>query len=70
MPQVNREYGYEDHYPGKWGGGLKPPARSADNRRRLAWGMSMAGGYQTTGERADRGTAGGRIRGRLDQRAW
>lgn len=72
MPQVNEEYGYEDHYPGKWGGGRKSPARSADNRRRLAWGMYMAGGYQTTGERADRGTGrgpdsgGGWLNGRGD----
>jgi hypothetical protein len=72
MPQVNEEYGYEDHYPGKWGGGKKAPARSADNRRRLAWGMYLAGGYQTTGERADRGTGsgpdsgGGWINGRGD----
>lgn len=72
MPQVNEEYGYEDHYPTRWGGGKKPPARSADNRRRLAWGIVMAGGYQTTGERADRGTGkppdtgGGWINGRGD----
>ena len=71
MPQVNEEYGYEDHYP-TWGGGRKAPARSADNRRRLAWGMYMAGGYQTTGERADTGTGwgpdtgGGWINGRGD----
>ncbi|MFO0849598.1 MAG: DUF5060 domain-containing protein [Gemmataceae bacterium] len=63
MPQVNEEYGYEDHYPGKWGGGRKAPARSADNRRRLAWEMSMAGGYQTTGERANIPTQGGWITG-------
>jgi hypothetical protein len=73
MPQINEEYGYEDHYPGKWGGGKKAPARSADSRRRLAWGMYMAGGYQTTGERADRGTGrgpdsgGGWINGRGDE---
>lgn len=60
MPQVNEEYGYEDHYP-PWGGGKLPPARSPDNRRRLAWGMVMAGGYQTTGERAT--PAGGWING-------
>ncbi len=72
MPQVNEEYGYEDHYPAAWGGGRKAPARSADNRRRLAWGMYMAGGYQTTGERADTGTGwgpdtgGGWINGRGD----
>jgi hypothetical protein len=73
MPQVNEEYGYEDHYPTRWGGGKKYPLRSADNRRRLAWGIYMAGGYQTTGERADRGTGknidsgGGWINGRGDE---
>jgi hypothetical protein len=75
MPQVNEEYGYEDHYP-PWGCGLNnpktPPGRSADNRRRLAWEMSMAGGYQTTGERANQGTGvapdtgGGWVNGRGD----
>jgi hypothetical protein len=71
IPQVNEEFGYEDHYP-TWGEARKPPARSADNRRRLAWGMVMAGGYATTGERADRGTGrgadsgGGWINGRGD----
>jgi Domain of unknown function (DUF5060)/Protein of unknown function (DUF4038) len=63
MPQVNEEYGYEDHYPGPWGGGRKKPARSADSRRRLAWEMAMAGGYQTTGERADEPGHGGWITG-------
>ena len=58
IPQINEEYGYEDHYP-TWGGNRKAPARSADNRRRLAWEMVMAGGYQTTGERADTGTGWG-----------
>jgi hypothetical protein len=72
MPQVNEEYGYEDHYPQGWGGNRKAPARSADNRRRLAWGMYMAGAYQTAGERADTGTGwgpdtgGGWINGRGD----
>ncbi|MEW6750107.1 MAG: DUF4038 domain-containing protein [Candidatus Latescibacterota bacterium] len=73
MPQVNEEYGYEDHYP-TWGGNRRAPSRSADNRRRLAWGIHMAGGYQTAGERADTGTGwgpdtgGGWINGRgLDQ---
>lgn len=72
MPQVNEEYGYEDHYPVAWGGGRKAPARSAETRGRLAWGMYMAGGYQTTGERADTGTGwgpdtgGGWINGRGD----
>lgn len=71
IPQVNEEYGYEDHYP-TWGGNRKAPARSADNRRRLAWQMYMAGCYQTTGERADTGTGwgpdtgGGWINGRGD----
>jgi hypothetical protein len=71
MPQVNEEYGYEDHYP-RWGGNRKWPARTADNRRRLAWTMVMAGGYQTTGERANTGTGwgadtgGGWINGRGD----
>ena len=71
-PQINEEYGYEDHYPTRWGGGKKAPSRSADNRRRLAWGMYLAGGYQSTGERADRGTGrgsdsgGGWINGRGD----
>ncbi len=63
MPHINEEYGYEDHYPGPWGGGKKKPARSADTRRRLAWQMSMAGGYQTTGERADEPGQGGWITG-------
>jgi hypothetical protein len=62
IPQVNEEYGYEDHYP-TWGGNRKAPARSADNRRRLAWGMYMAGCYQTTGERADTGTGWGQDTG-------
>jgi len=71
MPQVNEEYGYEDHYP-TWGGNRKAPARCADNRRRLAWGIYMAGCYQTTGERADTGTGwgpdtgGGWLNGRGD----
>ena len=64
IPQVNEEYGYEDHYPGQWGEGRKKPARSAENRRRLAWEMAMAGGYQTTGERANVVGYGGWINGR------
>lgn len=72
MPQINEEYGYEDHYPAKWGGNRRPPARSADNRRRQAWEIAMAGCYQTTGERANRGdgeapaTPGGWINGGFD----
>ena len=67
MPQVNEEYGYEDHYPGPWGEGRKWPARIADSRRRLAWEMYMAGGYQTTGERANSPRTGGWINGRGDE---
>ena len=65
MPQVNEEYGYEDHYPKGWGEARVAPARSADNRRKLAWEMTMAGGYQTTGEVAGNGL-GGWINGRGD----
>ncbi|MGL4631856.1 MAG: DUF4038 domain-containing protein [Leadbetterella sp.] len=66
IPQINEEYGYEDHYP-EWGCGAKATkvddGRSADNRRRLAWEMVMAGGYQTTGERANDGTGAGKDTG-------
>ena len=72
IPQVNEEYGYEDHYPQGWGENRQPPARSAATRARLAWEIYLAGGYQTTGERANRGTGtgadtgGGWINGRGD----
>lgn len=72
IPQVNEEYGYEDHYPQGWGEDRKPPARSAETRARIAWKIYLAGGYQTTGERANRGTGcgpdtgGGWINGRGD----
>ncbi len=72
IPQVNEEYGYEDHYPQGWGENRVAPARSAENRRRLAWEIYMAGAYQTAGERADQGTGwgpdtgGGWINGRGD----
>jgi hypothetical protein len=72
IPQVNEEYGYEDHYPQGWGENRKAPARSAQTRARIAWEIYLAGGYQTTGERADRGTGwgpdsgGGWINGRGD----
>lgn len=62
LPQINEEYGYEDHYPGPWGGARIAPARSAETRRRLAWEMVMAGCHQTTGESAESG-AGGWING-------
>ena len=32
IPQVNEEYGYEDHYPQGWGENRKAPARSAETR--------------------------------------
>jgi hypothetical protein len=70
IPQVNEEYGYEDHYP-SWAP-YKPPAASADADRRAAWEMSMASCYQTTGETAKRGTGflpdtgGGWVNGRGD----
>jgi hypothetical protein len=72
IPQVNEEYGYEDHYPQGWGENRKAPARSAETRARIAWEIYLAGGYQTTGERADRGTGwgpdtgGGWLNGRGD----
>lgn len=72
MPQINEEYGYEDHYPYPWGQARLWPARTADTRRRLAWEITMAGCYQTTGERANTGTGagldtgGGWINGRGD----
>ena len=64
MPQVNEEYGYEDHYPYPWGEKRVWPARLAESRRRLAWEMTMAGAYQTTGERANVAGMGGWITGR------
>jgi hypothetical protein len=70
IPQVNEEYGYEDHYP-KWAKNF-PGGASADNMRRTAWEIYMAGCYQTTGETAKRGTGywpdtgGGWVNGRGD----
>jgi hypothetical protein len=73
LPQINEEYGYEDHYPVKWGGNRRPPSRNADNRRRFAWDITMAGCYQTTGEKANRNgdgqapaTPGGWVNGGFD----
>lgn len=69
IPQTNEEYGYEDHYP-MWAKGVG--SESADTLRRTAWDIVMAGGYQTTGETARRGTniwpdtGGGWINGRGD----
>lgn len=61
IPQVNEEYCYEGHTPD----GLAPPKRSADSRRRIAWEISMAGCYQTTGESTKNGL-GGWLNGRGD----
>jgi hypothetical protein len=69
IPQTNEEYGYEDHYP-LWSKG--PGSESADALRRMAWEIVMAGGYQTAGETARRGTnvwpdtGGGWLNGRGD----
>lgn len=69
IPQTNEEYGYEDHYP-MWTEG--PGSDSADTLRRTAWDIAMAGGYQTSGETARRGTnilpdtGGGWMNGRGD----
>jgi hypothetical protein len=69
IPQTNEEYGYEDHYP-LWA--PQPDGESADTLRRCAWDIYMAGGYQTAGESAKRGTnvwpdtGGGWLNGRGD----
>ena len=69
IPQTNEEYGYEDHYP-LWAQGLG--SESGDTLRRTAWAIVMAGGYQTAGESARRGTniwpdtGGGWMNGRGD----
>lgn len=71
IPQVNEEYGYEDHYPKS--APYTAPAASADGDRRAAWEIAMAGCYQTTGETAKRGTGvppdtgGGWVNGRGDE---
>ncbi len=68
IPQTNEEYGYEDHYP-VW---AAAGSDSADILRRTAWEIYMAGGYQTAGESARRGTniwpdtGGGWMNGRGD----
>jgi len=70
IPQVDEEYGYEDHYT-RWAP-YRAPAASADANRRAAWEIAMAGCYQTTGETAKRGTGigpdtgGGWVNGRGD----
>jgi hypothetical protein len=71
IPQTDEEYGYEDHYPNGSSYGF-PDLHNADNNRRAAWQIAMAGTYQTTGETAKRGTGvwpdtgGGWINGRGD----
>lgn len=68
IPQTNEEYGYEDHYP-HW---AAPGSDATDVLRRTAWDIVMAGGYQTAGETARRGTnigadmGGGWMSGRGD----
>lgn len=52
IPQTNEEYGYEDHYP-LW---AQPGSDASEVLRRTAWDIAMAGGYQTAGETARRGT--------------
>jgi hypothetical protein len=70
IPQVNEEYGYEDHYP-RWAQNY-PDGASAEGMRRTAWEIYTAGCYQTTGETARRGTGywpdtgGGWVNGRGD----
>lgn len=64
LPIINEEYGYEDHYPYPRGEKRVWPARIGETRVRLAWEMTMAGGYQTTGERANIAGMGGWITGR------
>ncbi|MCX7800328.1 MAG: DUF4038 domain-containing protein [Fimbriimonadales bacterium] len=56
-PQVNEEFGYEDHYA-VWGEGRRAPTRDWASRLRLAWEMRMAGAYCTTGESAKDGSGG------------
>jgi hypothetical protein len=69
IPQTNEEYGYEDHYP-TWA--PAPPGDSADELRRTAWTIVMAGAYQDTGESTRQGTniwpdtGGGWFNGRGD----
>jgi hypothetical protein len=70
IPLTNEEYGYEDHYP--IFAQNYPDGANADNMRRTAWEIYMAGCYQTTGETARRGTGylpdtgGGWVNGRGD----
>jgi hypothetical protein len=70
IPQVDEEYGYEDHYP-NWSPNF-PDGQSAEALRRAGWEFSMAGTYQSTGETAKRGTGvwpdtgGGWVNGRGD----
>lgn len=66
VPQIMEEYGYEGIADRKSG------MRVADTRRRCAWEIYMAGGYQTNGEHVSTGTGtaedtgGGWVNGRGD----
>ncbi len=57
-PIINEEFGYEDHYPSPWGEARVAPARSSESRARLAWEITMAGGWCTTGESSGGGFGG------------
>lgn len=56
-PQVNEEFGYEDH-SAVWGEGRSADMRSAESRVRLAWEIAMAGAWSTNGESARDGVGG------------
>jgi hypothetical protein len=57
-PQVNEEYGYEDHYPQGWGESRVAPARYADSRRRLAWESPWRAATRRQERRRPRSAAG------------
>jgi hypothetical protein len=56
-PQVNEEFGYEDHYA-VWVEGRQNPTREWASRLRLAWEMRMAGALCTLVESAKDGASG------------
>ena len=58
IPQTNKEYGYEDHYP-VWA--PKPDADSADTLRRSAWAIAMAGDTRPLEKRHAAGPTSGPI---------
>lgn len=57
-PIFNEEFGYEGHYSSPWGEARVAPARSAETRLRIAWGIAMAGCFSTDGETAKPGLGG------------